>query len=231
MLGLIVRDGAAKAEAGTKVDAGRCYRQRRRRLQCLSNAHGLQDSQARGFDEIAADLFAGKDGTLDNGHTHTAPGQRPCHRGARWTASNDNHVIKVRNRHSKIPKRMRSEFQSKGGDVKSRVRIRQGRKRDRKRRAEPLIWALRGAELSYPYPSVGRSGFMSSARPTLEAARTAEFVEPDQSDSTSPVPFAKIFLFSLPPNDLQNFSHPGPREGRIMIVTDVGCGMRWTRQR
>jgi hypothetical protein len=25
--------------------------------------------------------------------------------------------------------------------------------------------------------------------------------------------------------------HPGPLEGRIAIVTDVGCGMRWTRQR
>jgi hypothetical protein len=26
-------------------------------------------------------------------------------------------------------------------------------------------------------------------------------------------------------------SHPVPPEGRIAIVTDVGCGMRWTRQR
>jgi len=23
--------------------------------------------------------------------------------------------------------------------------------------------------------------------------------------------------------------HPVPKEGRIAIVTDVGCGMRWTR--
>jgi len=36
----------------------------------------------------------------------------------------------------------------------------------------------------------------------FEAARTAEFVEPDQSDSTSPVLFEKIFLFSHPPNHL-----------------------------
>src|SRR5216683_6351368 len=46
----------------------------------------------------------------------------------------------------------------------------------------------------------------SASLPTLRnytappLARTAEFVEPDQSDSTSPVLFAKIFLFSYPPN-------------------------------
>jgi hypothetical protein len=28
-----------------------------------------------------------------------------------------------------------------------------------------------------------------------------------------------------------NSRHPTPEEGRIMIVTDVGHGMRWTRQR
>jgi len=25
------------------------------------------------------------------------------------------------------------------------------------------------------------------------------------------------------------YVHPVPHEGRIAIVTDVGCGMRWTR--
>jgi hypothetical protein len=29
----------------------------------------------------------------------------------------------------------------------------------------------------------------------------------------------------------KSFAIPCPQEGRIMIVTDVGCGMRWTRQR
>jgi len=38
--------------------------------------------------------------------------------------------------------------------------------------------------------------------PHTALARTAEFVEPDQADSTSPVPFAKIFLFPHPPNHL-----------------------------
>jgi hypothetical protein len=31
-------------------------------------------------------------------------------------------------------------------------------------------------------------------------ARNGGFVEPDQADATSPVLFAKIFLFSYPPN-------------------------------
>jgi len=44
-------------------------------------------------------------------------------------------------------------------------------------------------------------------------------------------PSAKIFRFPFPPNHLYHAHHPGPREGRIAIVTDVGCGMRWTRQR
>ena len=33
-------------------------------------------------------------------------------------------------------------------------------------------------------------------------ARTGEFVETNQSDLGSPVPFAKIFLFSHPPNHI-----------------------------
>jgi hypothetical protein len=28
-----------------------------------------------------------------------------------------------------------------------------------------------------------------------------------------------------------SFAIPFPQEGRIAIVTDVGCGMQWTRQR
>jgi hypothetical protein len=46
-----------------------------------------------------------------------------------------------------------------------------------------------------------------------------------------PVPFAKIFLFSRTPNQIYIPCHPVPLEGRIAIVTDVGHGMRWTRQR
>jgi hypothetical protein len=44
-------------------------------------------------------------------------------------------------------------------------------------------------------------------------------------------PKSKIFCFSADPNQMhiQRVSHP--QEGRFAIVTDVGCGMRWTRRR
>jgi hypothetical protein len=35
----------------------------------------------------------------------------------------------------------------------------------------------------------------------------------------------------LPQITLTTPAIPRPQEGRIAIVTDVGCGMRWTRQR
>ncbi|KRR01714.1 hypothetical protein CQ10_19580 [Bradyrhizobium valentinum] len=46
-----------------------------------------------------------------------------------------------------------------------------------------------------------------------------------------PVLVAKIFPFAITPNHPYNSAIPHPLEGRIAIVTDVGCGMRWTRQR
>jgi hypothetical protein len=42
---------------------------------------------------------------------------------------------------------------------------------------------------------------------------------------------AKIFRFAFDPNQTYSFPRPGPQEGRIAIVTDVGHGMRWTRER
>src|SRR5450631_3604147 len=53
-------------------------------------------------------------------------------------------------------------------------------------------------------------------------ARTGEFVETNQSDLGSPVPFAKIFRFTRRANHLYKFAHPTPQEGRIMIVTNAG---------
>ena len=46
-----------------------------------------------------------------------------------------------------------------------------------------------------------------------------------------PVPAAKINRFAITPNHPYKPAIPCPQEGRIAIVTDVGCGMRWTRQR
>jgi len=43
-------------------------------------------------------------------------------------------------------------------------------------------------------------------------------------------PFCKnIFVFGEPKSNLQ-LHHPVPQEGRFAIVTNVGCGMQWTRQ-
>ena len=58
-----------------------------------------------------------------------------------------------------------------------------------------------------------------------------EFVETDQAVSTCPVPFLKnISLFALPKSTAYLRSSR-PAEGRFAIVTNVGQGMRWTRQR
>jgi hypothetical protein len=61
-------------------------------------------------------------------------------------------------------------------------------------------------------------------------SKTARFVEADQSDLPCPVPFAKRFPFSLDPNHIYKPRRLVPK-GHIAIVTDVGNGMRWTRQR
>src|SRR5882672_5621896 len=45
---------------------------------------------------------------------------------------------------------------------------------------------------------------------------------------TCPPLRAKIFRFAIAPNQTYSFPRPGPQEGRIAIVTDVGQGMRWT---
>jgi len=52
-----------------------------------------------------------------------------------------------------------------------------------------------------------------------------------QSDLGRPVWRVKIFRFAPAPNQWLSFTRPAPKEGRFAIVTDVGSGMRWTRQR
>src|ERR1700730_16594556 len=57
------------------------------------------------------------------------------------------------------------------------------------------------------------------------------FVETDQRDLPCPVPpFKNIPLSPSGKSSLQACPIPSPQEGRIMIVTDVGQGMRWTRR-
>src|SRR5450631_1413033 len=69
-------------------------------------------------------------------------------------------------------------------------------------------------------------------------ARTGEFVETNQSDLGSPVPFAKIFRFTRRANHLYKFAPSRPTQGRIAIVTNAGWGAvdaaafcaRWDRR-
>ena len=44
-------------------------------------------------------------------------------------------------------------------------------------------------------------------------------------------PLQKYFGFRTPQITSKTFSIPSHTEGRFAIVTDVGHGMRWTRQR
>src|SRR5882672_9140019 len=62
-------------------------------------------------------------------------------------------------------------------------------------------------------------------------ARIGEFVEADQRDSTSPVPFAKIFRFTRRANHLYKFAPSHPTRGAYRDRHGRGVRMRWTRQR
>jgi hypothetical protein len=64
--------------------------------------------------------------------------------------------------------------------------------------------------------------FAEAQKPTKTPARSREFLKRIQSDLGCPAPRRKIFLFSSDPNHRLILGHPTPREGRIMIVTNVG---------
>ena len=61
-------------------------------------------------------------------------------------------------------------------------------------------------------------------------ARSAEFLEPNQSDPTGPASSEKTFRCRRRANHRYPFGHPPRQEGRIAIVTDAGW-MRWTQRR
>ena len=54
------------------------------------------------------------------------------------------------------------------------------------------------------------------------AARSSQFVEPDQSDATRPASSEKINRFRLRPNHRYHSARPPRQEGRIAIVTNAG---------
>src|SRR5258708_35864754 len=74
------------------------------------------------------------------------------------------------------------------------------------------------------------SDVADDARRIARPARPGRFVEPDQRDLPCPVLLEKIFRFASDPNHFYVPAIPPHTEGRFAIVTDVGCGMRWTRR-
>jgi hypothetical protein len=86
-----------------------------------------------------------------------------------------------------------------------------------------------GLRLPPPLSELRRTGRLTRVMAT-PLARTAEFVETDQSDSTSPAPFAKIFLFSPDPNQIYIHHRLVPHRG-VSRSSRTRGGMRWTRQR
>jgi hypothetical protein len=52
-----------------------------------------------------------------------------------------------------------------------------------------------------------------------------------KSAKTCPALSEKIFCFYWRPNQRRDGRIPHPQEGRFAIVTNVECGMRWTRMR
>src|SRR5450631_3696623 len=62
-------------------------------------------------------------------------------------------------------------------------------------------------------------------------ARTGEFVETNQSDLGSPVPFAKIFRFTRRANHLYKFAPSRPTQRGVSRSSRTRDGVRWTRQR
>src|SRR3981189_272309 len=60
-------------------------------------------------------------------------------------------------------------------------------------------------------------------------ARSGEILLRVQADLGCPDLSEKIFRFAPRPNQFTDSRRPAPTEGRFAIVTDVGCGMRWTQ--
>jgi hypothetical protein len=86
-----------------------------------------------------------------------------------------------------------------------------------------LVGAMRRPMTGSATPGDAAFGFpdIASLIRATALAPTAEFLEPDQGDSTGPVPFEKIFRFSFDPNHRHILRRPASSEGRFAIVTDV----------
>src|SRR5258705_7967090 len=88
---------------------------------------------------------------------------------------------------------------------------------------------LSGYDRVAPDNSMNRAGRCRGAhRHPLAPSVTLLILPGRQISESCPAPFAKIFRFSFDPNQFTESGRPVPSEGRFAIVTDVGCGMRWT---
>jgi hypothetical protein len=109
--------------------------------------------------------------------------------------------------------------------------------------------------IGIPHPPRARERELNPSVQAIALARTGEFPQALQLDSICPVPFEKVsallgksrmsamrklpvVLFCRRQHTLRRSPDtphiavvPRPQEGRFAIVTDVGCGMRWTRWR
>ena len=83
------------------------------------------------------------------------------------------------------------------------------------------------------YPSIFtrvlRKRWMAGSSPAV----TSGLLLPDGqiSDLAVQPRLQKYFCFRTPQITSRTLAIPCPQEGRFAVVTDVGCGMRWTRQR
>ena len=77
-----------------------------------------------------------------------------------------------------------------------------------------------------------RRPWLSPLKSRQNALReNADFVRPIKAIWVIQSSRQKYSASPLPQITLTTPRIPHPQEGRIAIVTDVGCGMRWTRQR
>jgi hypothetical protein len=97
-------------------------------------------------------------------------------------------------------------------------------------RSKPDVLRMSASGAPRGHSTRGRPPGANCRKPALHSIVRTEKIPPwNQFDSIYPVLSAKVFLFSPNRNHRLILSRPASLEGRIAIVTDVECGMRWTQ--
>ena len=102
MLLLVVGNIAAIRDLGLDEDPGGRDRLGRRGVHAGRHCIASKRSAARPARRNRRRPFLGKGRTLDDGHAHATPGQRPGHHGSCWPTTDDDDVVSVTGRHLKI---------------------------------------------------------------------------------------------------------------------------------